>query len=932
MANINNLKIGANDPDAIMFNTYYAPSANQGVTFSELIPKDNSNINPSPAGTWEINDGWEVTFVSPRIMRIDKFKIDTWGIRHKVKTGTDDASLYTNISVKVEGLSYVNQNVIKATPNSEDVTGFVNAYSGTSGYIVEWFPGQNTSGKYVKGLVIQGQMCYTDAWNTARDNSYAMGRAPWEIDASRDCMVADGTRPSGFMGGGGYAAICIGLFGGCQSATSVNDTSNGAYKVYDISDHPIYIYLDVPDLTQPIDVSSQECWDVYAGDTQTYHKDRTAENCWKKFGMITEADIKPDPETDLELADKAYIMDMAGIPSEVTKPILPNIVDLEEHILPKNTDNGKLIVWRHTIANTEFWDNIKQYLLTHPVIRVEPILQETENQSEYTYADNNHIAINYKWFAGSGITGDLTIKFDGHFSNQYMPNCFNDCNIDTLTLQFLQDNLKISVTQYLFRQCAIKNIQVLDKEGNPSNQFLGARDCSGMCESSNITYFPDIIDWTFRANLAGYYQNPIQYAWSYCNSLTEIAQHGEDREGNGNMLYVSGCAQAFQYCTSLTKIGPVLDMGRVNMSEVVDYRSVAYKMFQICYRLSDARIKNLNGSYVNFDDDDQHGRLPALDEDSVKYLFDNLTDLSTFDESTSVASINNSWLYAGWLYVTALWSAGLNETGGELHPRSFEGLVNARRVSGTSEDKFYYTTKAVNMTIKVTGLQSNDELIWKAGDAQTTLSNNVETTITNVEGSNGGFILRRTGSDVTVDDYEHGVTITITKPYNESNPKASSAQLHCPSEWFGIFNLAKWGNIDGNRGQMSSNVLTATGRLASTSSDSVWVSVSPITSIKFKVEGLAEGDTIAIGRGNLSAVANKYTEDGTYTIDEVVYNPTTNAWGIKLFNDNTSLTDKVTVTILQVNNFTNRVTSEMITAANAKNWHIYVDGTEQETN
>lgn len=234
------------------------------------------------------------------------------------------------------------------------------------------------------------------------------------------------------------------------------------------------------------------------------------------------------------------------------------------------------------------------------------------------------------------------------------------------------------------------------------------------------------------------------------------------------------------------------------------------------------------------------------------------------------------------------------------------------------------------MTIKVTGLQSNDELIWKAGDAQTTLSNNVETTITNVEGSNGGFILRRTGSDVTVDDYEHGVTITITKPYNESNPKASSAQLHCPSEWFGIFNLAKWGNIDGNRGQISSNVLTATGRLASTSNDSVWVSVNPITSIKFKVEGLAEGDTIAIGRGNLSAVANKYTEDGTYTIDEVVYNPTTNAWGIKLFNDNTSLTDKVTVTILQVNNFTNRVTSEMISAANAKNWHIYVDGTEKK--
>lgn len=927
MANINNLKIGADNPDAIMFNTYYAPSANQGVTFSELIPKDNSNINPSPEGTWEINDGWEVTFVSSRIMRIDKFKIDTWGIRHKVKSGTDNARLYTNISVKVDGLSYINQNVIKATPNSEDVTGFVNAYSGTLGYIVEWFPGQNTSGKYVKGLVIQGQMCYVDAWNTARDNSYAMGRAPWEINTARDCMVADGTRPSGFMEGVEYSAICIGLFGGCQSAKSVNDISNGAYKIYDISDHPIYIYLDVPDLTQPIDVSSKECWDINIGDTKVYHKDRTAENCWKKFGMITEVDLETNPG----IANKAYHMDMAGIPSEVTKPILPNIVDLEEHILPKNTDNGKLITWRHTIANTEFWDNIKQYLLTHPVICVESLMQETQNQSKYTYVDNNNLAINCKWFAGSGITGDLTIKFDGHFSNQYMPNCFTDCNIDTLTFQFLQDNLKISVTQYMFKQCSIKNIRVLDKEGNPSNNFLGSRDCSGMCEfNQSITYFPDIIDWTFRANIAGYYQNPIQYAWSYCSALTEIAQHGDDREGNGNMLYVSECAQAFQYCASLIKIGPVLDMGRVNISEVVDFNSAAYRMFQVCYHLSDVRIKNLNGSYVNFDDDDnQHGRLPALDEDSIKYLFNNLTDLSTFDESISISSINNNWLHIDWLYIAAIWSAGLNEAEEELHPRSYSGLVNARRVSGTSEDKFYYTTKAVNMTIKVTGLQSNDELIWKSGDTKTTLSNNVETIITNVEGSNGGFILRRIGSNVAVDDYEHAVTINITKAYSASNPKAPSAQLHCPSEWFGIFNLAKWGSIEDNRGKVSSNVLTATGRIAPASNNSVWISVKSITSIKFKVEGLVEGDTIAVGRGNLSEVANKYAEDGTYTIDEVDYNPTNNSWGIKLFNENTSLSDEVTVTILQVNNFTNKVTSEMIAAANAKNWHIYVDGTEK---
>lgn len=286
MANINKIKVGTVDPDAIMFDTYSALLTNQGLVLTSIIPKDNSTITENPEGTWEINDGWDVEFIdNGKTIKINKFKIDTWGIRHKVANSAEAANKYMNIQCRVEGLTYVHENIIKATAGSEEVTGFTNAYCGTAGYVVEWYPGQSASGNYVKGLVIQGQMCYTDALNNARDCSYAMGRAPWEINGVRDRMVIDGTRPTGMMTGGGCSAFCIGLFGGVQNATKHLDDANGAYKVYDISDHPIYIYLNIPDTKSTIDVSTQECWDAYVGDTQVWHKDKTFENFWKKYGL-----------------------------------------------------------------------------------------------------------------------------------------------------------------------------------------------------------------------------------------------------------------------------------------------------------------------------------------------------------------------------------------------------------------------------------------------------------------------------------------------------------------------------------------------------------------------------------------------------------------------------------------------------------------------
>ena len=289
MANINKIKAGSSDPTALMFDKYQAPLTNQGLVVTSLVPKDTTNRwGTQDEGEWEINEGWDVEFPTSKRIKINKFKIDTWGIRHHANSSTEAWTKYSNIKCKIEGLTYVNT-IIKANPDLDEVTGFVNAYCGTVGYGAEWYPGCKTTGNYVKGLVIQGFGCYGNISTDERDLSYAMYRSPWEIGV-KDQIVIDGIRPDGVMNGGYCNGLCIGLFGGCQTATAKYDESNCAYKVYDISDNPIYIDLNVDDTSAEIDVTSAECWDAYAADEKIYHKDKTLDNCWKKYGFAFPTD------------------------------------------------------------------------------------------------------------------------------------------------------------------------------------------------------------------------------------------------------------------------------------------------------------------------------------------------------------------------------------------------------------------------------------------------------------------------------------------------------------------------------------------------------------------------------------------------------------------------------------------------------------------
>ena len=278
----------------IKFNNYYVKNGNQFTSFKSIVPKDKAK---GVEGEWEYNDDCVVEIISNRKLAIKKFKIDAWIIRRRTgSSGSEYNNFGNNFKIKVSGLDYVHNNVVyHLNENGEKVYGFTEAYVGggsgeQTGYNDIWYPGckikwENngiTSNKYVKGLLIQG---YNWSSSVSDNMYYHMGRAPWDI--GKYTFITDGFVGTKAWRGVGNYGYCIGLFGGDQTATSYLDNSNGAYRVYDISEHPIIIDLDVEDVSTLLDPSSIECWDIYLGEQQVYKRNRTVENCWLKYGFLT---------------------------------------------------------------------------------------------------------------------------------------------------------------------------------------------------------------------------------------------------------------------------------------------------------------------------------------------------------------------------------------------------------------------------------------------------------------------------------------------------------------------------------------------------------------------------------------------------------------------------------------------------------------------
>lgn len=1019
MADINKIKIGAVDPDSIMFNKFDVSMANTAITFGSIIPKDNSSaaIQEVSQSVWQINDGWEVEIISPKKIAIKKFKIDTWGIRQMIPNPHTN---YNKLRVHVTGLNYVHQNVICHTAGSTTADGFTKAYGGTAGYDVYWYPGHYTSGNSMQGMVIQFG-CGYKANDNERYDSLQIGKHPWDVGTK--VGIEDGII-EGTWGDTDYKAITIGLYGGVQNAKSWHDETGDAYKQYDISDNPIYIDLNVDDVTKDIDVTSVECWDAYVGNNKSYHKDKTIDNCWKKYGLVvpfgwhlykdnfiiyTQESNNYSIEwktplrayinkcsnlriktNDIIINDNYYKINFKAFKIKITnknnntkiifKRVFVNITTNENISIPLNNGINEIPVFNKIINrndNTQIIDISEFNLIISstgefsPVtIDIIPIFEDTDrisvntniwnsilpnmfvpevtdylsNMNKITWNNsfsntalansvkdwykNNATNSNFKAgsiFRNSKKLTDITILLpnEGYL---YGEDNFNNSELETITIKQGGDKSHFTSPQRLFRSATkLKNINIVwSNNDNNLNYLCGATSVvDWMGATSLTTYHERLIHW--NQNRSNVITETIlctlfQYAFNWADKLITIPSYPSNVEEDNTIVPAKNVMYAFNECRSLKTVGPIFNMILANPQS-------AYGLFNNCNVLSSIRIKNLNHGNWNFDgvtrDNMYHGTLKALDAASVKYLFDNLADLTTHNSSVHEDTIDKSFKN---------WSSNYFNSAETIADWDYT-LTNIRQFTcrkryATKESAPFIvsTTAALNaMVVEVQGLQDGDSVIFgEDGNVEpiVTWTTNGNQNITKAANTNMGFKLISSNTDS-----RSNVTITIYNGLDYTNPNVSSANLYCPKEWgeFPEFDFTKMTNE--YLVSQVSNKITFNVRKNTSAFDAVcWIEPSPNLSITIKVEGLIAGDTLGIGQGNYNDIKYKITTNGSYKI-EFSYG---SRWGFKLWND--SNTDDKTVVSVSVDNTSTKVTADMINAANAKGWKIFINNIEQNNN
>lgn len=343
-----------------------------------------------------------------------------------------------------------------------------------------------------------------------------------------------------------------------------------------------------------------ECWQAYLNGELIYDKPKTIQNLWIEYGLAAKSGNNL-------VYTKAY----TGKKTSLYKLVEPT--DWQNWLL--NTSN--YIKWQNVKIPADFWGKIKSFYETH---RIHPsslgnfMLNSTTEGTDKTFT----IRPDNEWMSGSDMIRNTNLTkftfkvFDStHSSATY---------VSALTNMFRGAG---SLTEVIW----------LEADGSiPTTCHFKANDMSGAFEwCGSLKSFGEDVDWSWKANGGNHFNTTggsTQIAWMFewCSSMTEVKRSrlATSREDNCNTIIVSRNMQQFaDYCKNLVKIDPIMDMRYV----IPNTAANTYMAFVECSKLADIRLKNLN--HGDWDFTNWHTNLPALNQESVEYLINNLFDLNT---------------------------------------------------------------------------------------------------------------------------------------------------------------------------------------------------------------------------------------------------------------------------------------------------------------
>lgn len=621
----------------------------------------------------------------------------------------------------------------------------------------------------IRGNTLKACKIKVDGLQDGDRLEYGLSNA--SVEPSEKSITTNGTHDISSFGNGASGAA-FRLYGNTSVTSEVTiELVNETYPdgIIDVSENPIIIQqVNI----KGVDVTTKECWDAYLNNTQTYHKDKTFENCWKKYGFVT------DKYTDEEGEEQTYTDGRLSISNNSGYNFdggisLPNIVDLNDVIKVKDSDGyvTSYLSWNMNTTNESLWEEVRNWYKSNTI--------------------NENILLG-GLFKDSNIDGDITIKLNNDDNPMKVPttdknylranDAFYLSKINSITFE-LAEGHRFSVGQNMFRHAdELTECHV--------NYPIGATDCSGMFEFCGKlkTYDSNLINWGDRANFK--YDNKgctnVCYCFEYTGLETIPQYNQEDRFADDNtIICYPFSAQMFNGSRSLKTVGPVIDVRLVNPSEDGN----AKWMFS-SEAITDIRIKNLNHGdwYLNGKgtSNNYHGNLPNLDQDSINYLIENLYDLPANYQEDNVLSYNNSFIkWNGYEKTLSNQYTRIDEIGW-ISVSECE-LCKRFKTGEAAISPCHTTARFTGLKIKVSGLLPGDRLEFGSGVINKTEKSMItdgEYTIDKDNDLDEGFVLYRDNEPLAEAEYQT-VLVSIVNTYLYSNPSVKSATLYCPLTWNG---------------------------------------------------------------------------------------------------------------------------------------------------
>lgn len=420
------------------------------------------------------------------------------------------------------------------------------------------------------------------------------------------------------------------------------------------------VYANVHGLTihtaevdKPVDPSTVRCWTVYKGADVLYHENKTKENAWEAFNLITTETIGKEGK----LIAKSFV----GLDGTKKLPTLDVYKDSDFY---SKAADGKVTFQRFNgiLNNKEIAAKVKEWFAAHTISQI------------FINASNRTKGL----FYASDIDGTVTLNIDG--ANISGVAEFADSNIEKV---IINTGFVTSLHEIFYKATNLREVEF--------ENVARSQDLSGAFEfCHNLLKLP-VINWrdgntSFNSTdesgtvTVVTYKVPCSnagFAFEYCYRLPEIPQYGATRDAATNHLtFTSYSPQTFNQCKALTKIGPILDFRYLEPAN-------ASLIFGGCTALTDLRLKNLNHGSWRFDEKAingvVHGNLSALDAESVKYLIDNLSDLTvtSSDDEHAISIVRTAELHcpSTWTSITDAQVTAANAKGWRIFINDTEKVV-----------------------------------------------------------------------------------------------------------------------------------------------------------------------------------------------------------------------------------------------------------------